>query len=156
MSKFFKQIKAQAAAQIEVRQRLLWYPNILTIQGFQVIHDNTLMLAMNIHVAGAAMMTNGKRIILVDDSFLTLSEQTQLFILHHEMGHHAHQHKEKRMVRVIQGLLGLVSRNEQQADAYAVFMVGKQAALSALGEIQQLMPTNMEIRSRINIIRKGF
>jgi len=156
MNKFFKQFKAQVSAQIEVRQRLLWYPNILTTQGFQVIHDNTLMLAMTAQVAAAAMMTNGTRIIIVDDSFLTLSEKTQLFILHHEMGHHAHQHKEKRMVRVIQGLLGMVSKNEQQADAYAVFMVGKQAAMDALGELQQIMPHNMELRTRINIIRKGF
>ena len=61
--------------------------------------------------------------ILVDDSFMELSETMKEFVVYHELGHIVHGHFELPVRRMgwqnIKRLLGLKSSLEIQADSYA-------------------------------------
>ncbi len=80
--------------------------------------------------------------IRVNQQFMNLDENTQKFILYHELGHIYHGHNKQsyevnarnRRKRRLYAKFGLVPKEEIQADLYAVKMLGKENALKALNQ----------------------
>lgn len=78
--------------------------------------------------------------IRVNQQFMNLDHNTQKFILYHELGHIHYGHnkqsyelnmKNKRKRRLY-NKIGIVPKEEIQADLYAAKMLGKENALKAL------------------------
>lgn len=80
--------------------------------------------------------------IKVNQEFMSLDINTQKFVLYHELGHIHYKHNSRQIIfnkiykfkRKIYFRLGLVVKEEIQADKYAVKQLGKVKALKAIRE----------------------
>ena len=80
--------------------------------------------------------------IRVNQEFMSLDMNTQEFVLYHELGHIHHKHtrnssfknKLYHFKRKIYFKLGLVVKEEIQADSYATKYLGKEKSLKAIRE----------------------
>ena len=99
-------------------------------------------------------------VIYVNNEFMKLSENTQSFILYHELGHIQYGHNKvdfeenEKMNRKRKWFskLGLVVKEEIQADLYAVKRLGKEKALEAITDTIELLNTK-ELKVRKLIIK---
>lgn len=71
------------------------------------------------------------RIIIVDDNFYELKEETKKFIIGHELGHSQHEVQIGQYIRKI--------NDEFEADEYAAKLIGLDASINALKEMKQLL-----------------
>ena len=112
--------------------------------GFILIRNNSLLPMYNISIAGA-FMANKEAIgrddvpmIVVDDYFYSLSNNTKVFIIGHELGHFQSNHEKQYggCVRKID--------DEFEADEYGAKLVGYQSAIFAIEEMEDLFKNLFE------------
>ena len=109
---------------------------IINVKGFDVIYDP--IFADEEKICMAALVKD--RGIFITDSFLKLSENAQYFVLLHELGHQEHDHINKStlfdfdLVYAIATIIGIIPRQEMEADDFAAFEIGYEAAASAMEE----------------------
>ena len=105
---------------------------------------------------------NDIEIIRVNQQFMNLDENTQKFILYHELGHIHYGHNKQdqetnernKRKRKLYFRFGLVPKEEIQADLYAAKMIGKENALKALQKSLEILRTK-EFKTR-KLIMKIF
>ena len=98
--------------------------------------------------------------IYVNSDFMKLPENTRNFILYHELGHIYHGHnkvcyninRRLHLKRKWYSRLGLVVKEEIQADLYAVKRLGKEKALDAITDTIKLLKSK-ELKTRRLIIK---
>lgn len=140
-------------AAYEVRSRIVWFPNTIVVGEWIVYHDSITVLGLGCQIASAMTMPDGREIIIVDDSFLTMSKETQIAIVCHELGHFHYKHKERPFIRSLKMTFGIVSQNEIEADAYAANVIGVNNMIRALHELYTFTKQR-EIKQRIKILQK--
>jgi Zn-dependent peptidase ImmA (M78 family) len=98
--------------------------------------------------------------INVNNDFMNLDENTQRFILYHELGHIYYNHNKEskeenesnKRKRKIYRKFGLVVKQEIQADLYAAKKIGKKNAVKAITETYKLLK-DKELKTRKLIIK---
>lgn len=98
--------------------------------------------------------------IRVNQEFMKLSENTQQWILYHELGHIYHRHAYRKMryhklykfKRRLYSSIGLVVKEEREADLFAVNKLGKTNALKAIEETIKLF-NSKELKTRRLLIK---
>lgn len=114
-------------------------------RGLKVVHDDAGMKLMGSPIA---MFIGFKwtQFVVVDDSFYSMDESTQEFILAHEYGHSIDKDlglgglEERNIKRFEASINGEVVREEAFADDEGVNAVGIELAISALEEIKEALP----------------
>ena len=105
--------------------------------GGYVLRQNTgLLVRQKINIAGCTTVRIGFRtipFIITDSIFNTMSEETQEFIINHELGHfHCHRYE----------LDNGFTRNDEmefEADEYSANIVGVEVAIEALKELKETL-----------------
>ena len=106
--------------------------------GFILIRNNSLLPMYNMSIAGAFMANKvliGKDdvpMIVVDDYFYSLSDNTKAFIIGHELGHFQSNH-EKQYGGYVRKM-----DDEFEADEYVAKIIGYQSAIFAIEELEDL------------------
>ena len=98
--------------------------------------------------------------IKVNLDFMRLDYNTQQWVLYHELGHIHHQHMARgnfkhklyRIKRNIYTRLGLVVKEELEADSYAVKKLGKENALKGITKTIEMFNTK-ELKTRRLMIK---
>lgn len=106
---------------------------------FDRIEHNSFMIAMLGGIVGMASVTGEKELVLMyDDHFLGLDEETRKFVLLHEMGHVINGHLDDI---INDKKVGLVRSDkiEFEADLYAANVVGTKVAVRALMDIASVV-----------------
>ena len=100
--------------------------------------------------------------IIVDDTFVDLTQPTKEFVLCHELGHIELGHCEKpnpcySQKRLLEILKGGVLKQELDADKFAAYNTSEQQAVYALDELSKKVKglSRKEIENRIKFIAKG-
>jgi Zn-dependent peptidase ImmA (M78 family) len=99
-------------------------------------------------------------VIKVNNDFMQLDENTQRFILYHELGHIHYKHNKEtieenemsKRKRKMYRRFGLVVKQEIQADLYAVKMIGKANAIKAINETYKLLK-DKELKTRKLLVK---
>jgi len=130
---------------------------IITVAGQQVYYSQSTMTRINRKLAVVILRAFpfNDRVIVVDTEFMKMSDEAQEFIVMHELGHIVHEHVENTLVRQVCVWLGLVYKNERQADDFAVMTLGADKALIGLQEIADYVHVDSEVLNRIKRIKKG-
>lgn len=131
-------------------------------EGMPVVHDSKSMEIMG-GVIAVMINVYGFKLILVDDSFVSMSVTSQEFIFAHEYGHTtdsqlSDENLEERVAKRLESVRkGYVVREEAFADDYAVERCGLAESISALEEVRELLPVfgRGEIDNRINRLKEG-
>lgn len=127
-----------------------------------VVHDNKSMETMG-GIIAVLINIYGFKLILTDDSFVSMSESSQEFVYAHEYGHTTdinlgNESLEERAIKRLESVRkGYVVREEAFADDYAVERCGLAESISALEEVRELLPVfgRGEIDNRINRLKEG-
>lgn len=113
--------------------------DMINEEGFIFDYAPATLAKFKVMVAGMQVVQfslfSYKPLFIYDDLYLYLTEETQEFIKHHELGHF-NLHKSK--------LLYGGERNiddEYEADSYAASMVGLDKAIEGLEELKDLLNT---------------
>lgn len=147
---YVKSMKELLKDGVEDDSRSFIFSSEITKEKY-IIRKNREVLAKSNFIIAGVCITNidGEDIpcIYHDNTFKVLSEETQQFIIQHELGHF-YRHKDL--------LLGLVEpvRNDKiecEADEYAMCKVGQENAIKALNEIKELMDTLSRGRNKAGI-----
>ena len=130
-----------------------------------VVRDDMLLMAMNFS-AGAALNIGNGYMILLEESFDTMPDSVQDFILRHEEAHILNGDLEKAGIRnifrnlkrsLINTPLGIVSKKERLADYHAYKINGKLETISALkyikAELESYGEDNKEVDARIKLVK---
>lgn len=120
---------------------LYFYEHDINEHGYMMRHNAKRLMQIKASVCLCQLIkfNNGKIVpcFFIDGLFNTLSKETQEFVIQHEMGHfNLHQD-------ILLNAKGLVRNDEIefQADEYGMSKVGKEKAIKALKELQDLSIT---------------
>lgn len=131
-----------------------------------IINDNELHVSYNPYLqlftntmGSIACIINDTNEVYVDNRYRSMSKSTQYAILCHEMGHKYHNHTVNKWYavnRIKHAVCGQVLNIELEADAYAASIVGTNAMISALQELNTYLHgiAKKEVNLRINHLRK--
>lgn len=130
---------------------------IVTIAGQQVYYSQSTMTRIDRKLSVVILRPApfNDRVIVVDTEFMKMSEEAQEFIIMHEVGHIVHEHIENTLIRQVCVWLGLVYKNEREADDFAVMALGADKVLIGLQEIADYVHVDSEVLNRIKRIKKG-
>lgn len=121
---------------------------IVNVDGTEmyIIFNPYMMVVCSTNIAMSVPNNNS---VIVDADFMKLSEDTQTFIVAHEIGHLKNGHKGKQFKRMFATEDSL--RIEYEADEYAMRVVGYDAAVKALKEVTSYVSymARKEIHKRI-------
>jgi len=96
--------------------------------------------------------------IYVGSRFMKLTEDTQVFVLQHELGHISASTPDTDTGRFLCVIKGGVSKAELEADAFAARIVGTEIAVAALRELRRtlwyLPDTYVELSRRIAAVKR--
>lgn len=146
---------AQAKYVVDTTPIMLLCDNVIqTIQfgklSIPVVNSPYLTWASAAPVAGAKM-NDGNAAIIIDDDFKELSENAQMFIMIHELGHIMdwmnHGYRNLDEIYPI-SKLGVVDAQEAEnfADMVAAYYLGKKNAIAAIREFVQLLTEKEYLR----------
>jgi uncharacterized protein YunC (DUF1805 family) len=150
-------------AQVEVKTRTSFYRDVtFKVDGVLVYLDDSIVRARGSKVACFIRMPEYGDLIIVDDRFLLLSNESQRAVIHHERGHIVCGHLDmpakelnrshrKRMWKTL--FTGKVCSNELEADAYAASVVGIDSMVEALRELYEVVGHNAEVLKRIDAVQ---
>ena len=113
--------------------------DILKNGGFILNQDDKALHEVGVVIAGMTICQIDNMYypnIMVDDLYYRLTEQTQRFILLHELGHYNLQFDEL-IAADCEGLYRY-DELEFEADGYAADILGKEATMNALKEMKEL------------------
>lgn len=111
------------------------------------VYSNANAMEVNGIVFGAAIKLFGGKRIWVDENFKMMEENSQKFILEHEIGHiingdldvSTKKIKQLHAERILAATTGTVHASEIAADKYAVENIGHSNVIEALQEIKEMM-----------------
>lgn len=151
-----KSVKEMSAAKEVLQRRFIMSKTAVGVGTKEdiAILDNVFVRAHGLQFAAILIYTTGEHEIYVDDAFLELSPETQQFVIEHERGHMVMKHKSDLKKRRWATLTGKVYMDEIEADAYAMFVLGKEAVLHGLEELYKIT-YDKEIKRRIKIVAKS-
>lgn len=149
-------VKEMSAAKEVLQRRFVMYKTSIGVgtKGDTAILDNVFVRAHGLQFAAILIYSTGEHEIYVDDAFIELSPETQQFVIEHERGHMVMKHKSDLKKRRWATLTGKVYMDEIEADAYAVFVIGKEAVLNGLKELYEITH-DREIKRRIKLVSKS-
>lgn len=108
-----------------------------TEEGYAIKQNSKHLIQNKFYIASCTEATfmNGYTMpaIITDGYFRMLSEETQRFIIHHELGHYNLQPE------IFKAQTARNDKHEFEADEYSMSIVGKEAAIKALQEIKELL-----------------
>lgn len=121
---------------VKIQRRQMRYDftasQTLELHGYTVLHCNLTMVTHRQLLAAAFRRTTGGATTVIDDGFFELPDSVQEFVLAHEAGHIALNHREnvKDRYRILKE--GGVYNNEVEADRYAAERIGLDEAIACL------------------------
>lgn len=128
------------------------------IDGTYILHRPDIVIMNGCAIAVATMVELNNvtyNVVCTDNLYDCLDENTQKFVINHEIGHHKHNHL-KTIIEMglddkkkyIQNRLhGDGINMEYQADAYAVSVMGKEAAKTGIKSLYKTFGIAMSIRN---------
>lgn len=135
---------------VKAQQEVFHMTENKELDGVNYVHGHTLLRSAGMAIAGAVLMSDGRKQIVVDDLFFKhFDKDSQKFILHHEQGHiklgHLDKYKKEGRTthsnlvdRKITEIMGGVQQEELEADDYAASVIGKEKAFYALSMVGAL------------------
>lgn len=131
-------------------QGVLIYSKPLVVNNIlctvRVIYNPYMVISRGWSIAGCLTDTISQIVIFVDDDYMRMTDDARKFIMFHEIGHIAFNHKCNFVLRNI--------KHEYEADAYAVSNINVDA-IQVLTEISLYVSrtAKREIKRRISFIR---